>query len=99
MNRTWLEPWGDISECQKVALKNELQTEVTSHHPLFGRQLEPIGRSFANDDVLFIGEENKLVIVHLTWSGPGDDQFPSTEFFDSWSDFAGKKMTVDNLGY
>ena len=99
MNQTWLEPWGAISESQKAALKNELQAEVTLRHPLFGEQLEPIGRSFANDDVLFVGEGNKLVVVHLTWSGPGDHRYPSTEFFDTWSEFASKKMTVDNLGY
>ncbi|MBD2756833.1 hypothetical protein [Spirosoma validum] len=95
MNRTWLA----VSESQKSTLKNELQTEVTIQHPLFGWQLDPIGRSFATDDVLFIGEENKQGVVHLTWSGPGDHQFPSTEFFATWSEFAAKKMATGNLGY
>lgn len=53
----------------------------------------------ASDEVLFVGEGNKLAIVHLTWSGPGDHQYPSTEFFATWSEFASKKMAVDNLGY
>lgn len=99
MNQIWLEPWGAVSENQREALRNELQAEVTFHHPLFGLQLEPIGRNLANDDVLFKGEENKLVIVHLTWSGAGDQRYPSTEFFDTWSEFTDKKMVVDNLGY
>lgn len=99
MNQTWLEPWGTIPESQKVALMNELQAEITFGHPLFEEQLEPIGRSFASDDVLFVREGDKLVVVHLTWSGPGDQQYPSTEFFNTWSEFASKKMALDNLGY
>jgi hypothetical protein len=99
MSQAWLEPWIAVSDSQREALTNELQTEITFQHPLFGWQLEPIGRSLANDDVLFLGEGNKLVVVHLTWSGPGNHRFPSTEFFDTWSEFVDKKMAVDNMGY
>lgn len=99
MDRIWLEPWEAVSEGQKAAIKNELQAELTFHHPLFGEQLEPIGRSLANDDVLFVKEGGKLVIVHLTWSGLGDSQYPSTEFFNTWVEFASQKMAIDNLSY
>lgn len=99
MNQTWLEPWGAVSESQKAALKNQLQAEITFRHPLFGEQLEPIGRSFASDDILFVREGGELVVVHLTWSGLGDDEFPLTELFNTWSEFASKKMALDNLGY
>ena len=99
MDRTWLEPWGVVPESQKAAIKNELYAELTFRHPLFGEPLEPIGRSFANDDVLFVREEGNLVVVHLTWSGLGDSEYPSTEFFDTWAEFTSKKMDIDNLGY
>jgi hypothetical protein len=99
MDKNWLEPWEAVSESQKTALKNQLQAEITFRHPLFGEQLEPIGRSFASDDVVFVREGDKLAVVHLTWSGPGDDKYPLTEFFSTWSEFASKKMTLDNLGY
>lgn len=99
MDKTWLEPWGAVSESQKAAIKNQLQAEITFYHPLFEEQLEPIGRSFASDDVLFLREGGKLAVVHLTWSGPGDDEYPLTEFFSTWSEFASKKMALDNLSY
>ncbi|GAB3806681.1 hypothetical protein GCM10028819_42510 [Spirosoma humi] len=99
MNQTWLEPWGAVSESQKAVLENQLQAEMTFRHPLFGEQLDPIGMSFASDDVLFGREGDTLVVVHLTWSGPGDDEYPLTEFFDTWSEFTSQKMALDNLGY
>lgn len=99
MINTWLEPWGEISEDQKAFFKNELFNEVASSHPLFGLQLEPIGRSFANDDVLFSLDDTRLAVVHLTWSGRGNSVFPDTVFFDTWSDFVIQKMTIDNFGY
>ncbi|GAB3806555.1 hypothetical protein GCM10028819_42140 [Spirosoma humi] len=99
MNQTWLEPWGAVSENQKAALENQLQAEISFHHTLFGEQLEPIGRSFASDEVLFVREGGELAVVHLTWSRPGNDEYPLTEFFNTWSEFASKKMALDNLGY
>jgi hypothetical protein len=80
MNQTWLEPLEAVSESQKVVLKNELYAELTFRHPLFSEQLEHLGRSFASDDVLLVREGKKRVAIHLTWSGPGDHQYPSTEF-------------------
>lgn len=97
--RIWLEPWGEIPASQRDSFLLQLNKEITQQHPLFGRHLELIGRSFANDDVLVLVDTSEWVVVHLTWSGSGDSLFPLVESFDTWSGFVNNKMAVNNEGF
>ncbi|MDR6193673.1 hypothetical protein [Siphonobacter sp. SORGH_AS_0500] len=97
--RTWLEPWGEIPASQRDSFLLQLNKEITQRHPLFGRHLELIGRSFANDDLLVVVDTSEWVVVHLTWLGSGDSRFPLFESFDTWSGFVNNKMAVDNEGF
>ncbi|MFD1145414.1 hypothetical protein ACFQ4C_30085 [Larkinella insperata] len=100
MNRTWLEPWDEIAQEEKQTFKKQLAKEITSKHPLYELELELIGRSYANDDILVEVEKNRLAVVHLTWSNnPGDQYFPRTTFYPNWAAFFTQKMTEDNRGY
>ena len=99
MGKKWLEPWEEIPNAEILFFKEQLVKEITPSHTLFGLLLLPIGRNSANDDVLISVGSGKLAVVHLMWSNSGDHLWPSTEFFDSWEEFANKKMLEDNFGY
>ncbi|GAB4030344.1 hypothetical protein GCM10028774_04790 [Spirosoma jeollabukense] len=69
----------------------ELQKEINQHHPLFGKSVELIGRSLADDDCLFKLADGSFeyCVVHLTWTGRREPSpnFPGVSFFTTWESF------------
>lgn len=77
MGKKWLEPWEEIPNADILFFKEQLVKEITLSHTLFGRQLLPIGRSSANDDILISIGSGKFAVVHLMWSNSGDHLWPT----------------------
>jgi hypothetical protein len=78
----------DWHQCQDTAaaLERELERELTTGHPLFGKPVTAVARRLDCDDALFaLTGTTSVAIVHLTWSGhPEGGAWPSTELFDSF---------------
>jgi hypothetical protein len=83
------DPWIDLrgggvdEEAERRRLADELRDEVAPGHLLFGVDVIAIGRSTANDDVLFQLPCKRWAIVHLTGTRPDRPPWPSTRIFDS----------------
>jgi hypothetical protein len=61
--------WSVPSEDFRKAVIAELLVEVAPGHPLHGREIEPVMRCRACDDVLVRVGEDDYGLVHPTWSG------------------------------
>jgi hypothetical protein len=83
--------------------ESELRKELSPNHPLYGQAVVAVARYLGSDDVLFRlqGEPMRYAVVHFTHSGRAETwpSFPSTEFFDSFDEFAGKRLRPDSYGY
>ena len=68
----------------KGSLMPELRAELSETHPLYYRKIHlAVARCYANDDVLFLGEDEKYFIIHLTYSKTNLPGFPVwVEFSD-----------------
>jgi hypothetical protein len=67
----WGENWVGLAQggSQPDALSAQLIREVGPGHPLFKRQLHPIARCVACDDVVFQAHlDGSYLLIHLTWS-------------------------------
>jgi hypothetical protein len=95
----WLEPWRPTSS----GLEAELEKEIGSMHPLFGRKAISVGRRDDCDDVLFFLPDNPapLAVVHLIWTGATEmkSQFPHTTFYSSLDDWIERCMRQDYLEF
>lgn len=65
----FLEPWYEFLPGQAQKFLSELRAELSSGHPLYGWELEPLGHSGAADDALFRAQDGQVVQVHVTLSG------------------------------
>lgn len=63
----WLEPWELLGEERSQFMERELSGEVSGRHVLFGRSCVAIAARLDRDDVLFLVDDLRLAIVHLTW--------------------------------
>ena len=82
-----------------MALQRQLVRELVPGHPLYGYPCTLLGRHTGNDDVLVALNDNRLVVVHLTWGGAGDAKYPHTTWFADWDDFSTHRMALDALDY
>jgi hypothetical protein len=90
-----LPPWRIIEDSHvEVKLTAELERELLSKHPLFGRGAKVCARRIDRDEVLaFVEDLDKpLAIVHLTWRKETDPRWPSTRFFASWDEWLREEM-------
>ena len=80
------------------ALAAELQRELHPDHALFGSPVSAVARRQDCDDVLFMLNDGRVAIVHLTCSGKrgavADD--PWTVFFDSIDSFIEQSMKPEH---
>ncbi|HEU4882140.1 MAG TPA: hypothetical protein VFT45_07845 [Longimicrobium sp.] len=76
----WPEPWYALDENDEVTglLEQVLLREVGPGHLLYGVPVRAIGRSNANDDVLFrlLDGSGRVADVHLTWTRSFPEQPP-----------------------
>ena len=82
-------PWYATDQSESIDLRERVLFEDTEGHVLWGRDIEVIGRSSANDDVVVRLDKGEFAIVHLVWGrSPGDERWPSTDLFKSSEQFA-----------
>jgi hypothetical protein len=59
------------------AFVQELSSEIAERHPLYSRGIRyAIAKCQANDDVLFLSEDDHYFIVHLTYSKTNSSGYP-----------------------
>jgi hypothetical protein len=89
----WKEPWRAIQFAAEIGgVQKQLDREITSLHPLFGKGATVVGRRIDNDDVLVVLDDGTYVNVHLVWasgSGPGafSNEYPSWFSYGSLESF------------
>jgi hypothetical protein len=96
-NMEWLEPWTD----SVPGMEEELDREVSAHHPLYHINARAVARRMDNDDVLFylLDHQPPLAVVHLTWREENSPDWPYTLFYDSIEDFRTRRMRADALDF
>ncbi len=73
-------PWEHLTESAAIALQQELQSELSPAHQLFGTKSVARAHRIDNDDVLFwIEGLNTYAIVHLTWARANAEGYPITQ--------------------
>ena len=97
----WLEPWCPIESPQQAELLAErLRLEVAVGHVLYNVDVEPIGKRFDTDDVLFrlLDGTARVAEVHLTWTRhpPERPPWPSTVLFPSFAEWLEVGMASDH---
>jgi hypothetical protein len=55
------------------------------------------GRRQDNDDVLFLVDNEKFAVVHLTWTFQrhADNCWPMTQLFETWDDLYKNRILID----
>ncbi|MCK7471139.1 MAG: hypothetical protein MZU95_10435 [Desulfomicrobium escambiense] len=90
-NIEWKEPWRAIQFAAEIpGVQKQVDSEITTKHPLTGKGAIAIGRRIDNDDVLVILNDGTYASVHLVWgSGPGafSEQYPSWYLYGSLESF------------
>jgi hypothetical protein len=89
---TWLssyrfsEPLRDLrSEVEEAErLRTQLLRELSPGHTLHGADLRVVARASPQDEVIVETTDNRVALVHLTWSGhPESPPLPITEMLNS----------------
>jgi hypothetical protein len=85
----------------KQSLGHQLEKEINRHHILYGQTFQTLGRRQDNDDVLFLVENNRFAVVHLTWRDqPHEDNYlPATQFFETWEDLYKNRILIDKTEF
>ncbi len=73
---------GEAEEAER--LRTELLREVSPGHTLHGLDLRVVGRAIPQDEVIVETADERVALVHMTWSGHADSPpWPMTTFLDS----------------
>ena len=84
-------------------LSDQLSSELSEKHILYGMKVITLARRQDNDDVLFqiFNYEFEFAVVHLTWSGNIDKQgkWPTTKTYKDWGDLYENRIKVDHEDY
>lgn len=99
---TLLEPWEQfVDEDHRRAFETELATEISEHHPLYGRDVKVVAHRSDCDDLIVELADDRVAVVHLTWSGTreGDPMYPKTTFFDDITSWTKLGMKVDHADW
>lgn len=88
-DRTFEEAFGNL--CDKygenfnwssIGLSNQYfveaaKKEIKPGHPLYGQTMYSVAKSESNDDVIFVIENERYVIIHLTYCKDGEVRYPT----------------------
>lgn len=97
----WLRPWQGIGDRAKM-IDTELTKELSEGHSLHGLSVWAIAKRSDCDDVLFAIEgEERLAVVHLTWSGKSESNknFPLTDIYIGWQDWVDRCLLPEHRSY
>ena len=94
-NIAWEEPWRAIQFAAEIPhVQNQLESEISSQHPLFGKEATAIGRRIDNDDVVAVLNDGTYVNVHLVW-GAGPGAFPAE--YPSWFPYGSLEQFIEAM--
>jgi hypothetical protein len=93
---TWREPWELIPLEQREVLDRELDRELCAAHALAGTAHVAVARRVDRDDVLFIIDDERLALVHLTWNRETDPRWPMTIPVADVASFVSEHMKPDH---
>lgn len=80
--------WFELQPTTAGQLEAELRRELCSGHPLFGLPVRAVARRGDRDDVLFrSASDDRVFVVHLTWSAETDPRWPATSEYASHQQF------------
>ncbi len=104
MSIDWKLPWRELcpDHRETLSLQEELDKEISKAHPIYGKEPRIVARRIDTDDVLVLLNNNKVAVVHLTYSGQVDqfpEEYPWTTIFENMETFVEECMKVDALGY
>jgi hypothetical protein len=71
--------WRLLSHEEAAAMERELARELPRGHLLEGRAVRATARRDDCDDVAFLVDD-RLCVVHLTWSVESDPRWPACRF-------------------
>ena len=73
---------GEAAEAEQ--LRSELLRELSPGHVLHGIDLQVIARALPQDKVVVETADQRVALVHMTWSGHAESPpWPTTEILDS----------------
>lgn len=64
-----------IIDSNKAFFEEEVSKEIKPGHYLYGVRLNSIAKCEINDDVIFVSDDERFFIIHLTYNN-GDTKFP-----------------------
>ncbi len=99
----FLEPYWDAIEMEEKSIQtliNELKLELPDNHLLRNENFELIARKTKNDDIVLELEDERIVVVHLTWKSKKEiDGYPITRIYKDKVDFWRKEMKQDVIEF
>ncbi|MFD0862539.1 hypothetical protein ACFQ1M_10005 [Sungkyunkwania multivorans] len=99
----FLEPYWDAIEMEEKSIQtltNELKLELPDNHLLRNENFELIARKTNNDDIVLELEDERIVVVHLTWKSKKEiDGYPITRIYKNKIDFWRKEMKQDVIEF
>jgi len=89
-----LPPWTVLPDDRAAALTTLLSRDLPRGHALYRMTLRAVASRTDQDDVLFELESSsmRLAVVHMTWRVETDPQWPSTNLFCDWQEWAAQDM-------
>lgn len=97
----WLPPWAGVGDVAD-SLETEVGKELSERHTLRGATVRAIGKRTDCDDVLYAMQgDNRLAVVHLTWSGltEPDDNYPASDMYHDWQDWVDRCLLPEYRRY
>jgi hypothetical protein len=99
--RDWLIPWHPIiGGTSDDGIVQELRSELSHDHVLFGIPVCPIGHRQDCDDCLFqlLDGTNRVAVVHLTYAQHPEPNpiWPETRIFESMQQFVRNEMAPEH---
>jgi len=83
--------WVRCEAEQARSFEKELRREMPKGHILYGAKFEAVARDEKRDDFLFVLEDGRFAMSHLTWSIETDPFWPGTTLYDTYDEWKTEK--------
>lgn len=80
-----------IIDSDKAFFEQQVSKEIKPGHHLYGLQLTSIAKCESNDDVIFVSDDERYFIIHLTYNNNEDTYFPM------YAEFANYRLLIQYI--